>query len=161
MRCGILLVLGAFAMGGSAWGQSVDSDAKPTAPEVDESYQPSTEHPRLLLTKAKLRLLRRERERQSARWLQFEVLMRGRAQMPEPGFAQALYYQVTGERRAATDAIDWALKDTNDIRQQALVLDWCQPALTAEQRRALVTKLKTALARRAAADPSGMRARVF
>jgi hypothetical protein len=42
-----------------------------------------------------------------------------------------------------------------------LVLDWCQPALSAEQRRALVNKLKTALARRPGADPSAMRARVF
>ena len=31
--------------------------------------------------------------------------------MPEPGFAWALYYQVTRQPAAAKQAIDWALKD--------------------------------------------------
>ena len=45
-------------------------------------------------------LLRRERERQSLRWNQFHLLMAGKAPMPEPGFAQALYYQVSGSAEA-------------------------------------------------------------
>ena len=36
-------------------------------------------------------------ERQSMRWNQFHLLMAGKAPMPEPGFAQALYYQVSGD----------------------------------------------------------------
>jgi len=50
-----------------------------------------TEHPRLLLRPQRLRLLRRERERTSMRWQQFEALVAGGAPMPEKGFALALY----------------------------------------------------------------------
>src|SRR4051812_5979879 len=56
-----------------------------------------SEHPRLLLRPQRLRLLKRERERQSARWRQLEILVAGSAPMPEPGFAWALYYQVAGD----------------------------------------------------------------
>ena len=65
----------------------------------------STEHPRLFLRPARLRLLRRERERTSLRWQQFHSLMAGNAAMPEPGFAHALYYEVAGDKDAGRKAI--------------------------------------------------------
>lgn len=57
----------------------------------DVDYQVYTEPPRLLLNQRRLRLLKRERERESLRWQQFDSLMRGKARMSEPGFALALW----------------------------------------------------------------------
>src|ERR1700674_3111394 len=68
----------------------------------DESLDIYTEHPRLFLGAQRLRLLRRERERRTTRWLQIETLMTGKAVMPEPGLANALYYQVSGDKQFAT-----------------------------------------------------------
>ena len=89
-----------------------------------------TEHPRLFLRPQRLRLLKRERERASARWQQFETLVVGGAPMPEPGFAWALYSQVAGNAEFGRKAIAWALAPAADLRQQALVFDWCQDLLT-------------------------------
>jgi hypothetical protein len=107
----------------------------------DESLDVYTEHPRLLLTAQRLKLLKRERERRTTRWLQIETLMTGKAVMPEPGFADALYYQVSGDRQFATLAIRWALSTGSDLRQLALVFDWCQDALSAPQSKDLAAKL--------------------
>jgi len=67
----------------------------------DESLDIYTEHPRLFLGAQRLRLLRRERERRTTRWLQIETLMTGKALMPEPGFANALFYQISGDKQYA------------------------------------------------------------
>jgi hypothetical protein len=97
--------------------------AQETAPA--EPVVVSTEHPRLFLRPARLRLLRRERERESLRWEQFHSLMSGGAPMPEPGFADALYFQVAGDKESGRKAITWALGPNADLRQMALVFDWC------------------------------------
>jgi hypothetical protein len=108
----------------------------------DESLDIYTEHPRLFLTAQRLRLLKRERERRTTRWLQIETLMTGKAVMPETGFANALYYKVTGDRQFAGLAIRWALGSTGaDLRQLALVFDWCQDALAEQQSKDLAAKL--------------------
>ena len=88
--------------------------------QADESFVVTGEHPLLLLRPQRIRLLRRERERRSARWQQFEALMAGHAAMPEQGFALALYYQVAGEAGAGRRAIEWALTSGDDLRQLAL-----------------------------------------
>ncbi len=105
-------------------------------------YRADNPHPRLLLTAKRLKLLRRERERQSMRWNQFQLLMAGRAPMPEPGFAGALYYQVAGDPDAGRRAISWALGSGADLRQQALVFDWCQELLSPADSKALAAKLE-------------------
>jgi hypothetical protein len=113
--------------------------AAQTSEEILDIY---TEHPRLLLTTQRLRLLKRERERRTTRWLQLETLMTGKAAMPEPGFADALYYQVSGDRQYATQAIRWALgPSATDLRQLALIFDWCQDALTEPQSKDLAAKM--------------------
>ena len=61
------------------------------AQTTDDPVAVFTEHPRLFLRPQRLRLLKRERERASVRWQQFETLVVGGAPMPEPGFAWALY----------------------------------------------------------------------
>jgi hypothetical protein len=70
----------------------------------DEPVTVSSEHPRLFLRPARLRLLKRERERASARWQQFDALMAGNAPMPEPGMALALDYQISGNGSAERGA---------------------------------------------------------
>lgn len=113
----------------------------------DESFEPPGRHPALLLDARHLRLLRRERERGSPRWQQFESLIAGSAPMPEPGFALALYYQVAGDEAAGRRAVEWVLGDASDLRQLALVFDWCQPVMSEAQSAALARKLRSALDR--------------
>jgi len=131
----------------------------------DDDFHVYRDAPRLLLTLQRLRLLQRERERQSPRWEQFDALISGGAPMAEPGFAWALYYQVTRQASAAKQAIDWALKDVAEpnasvLRQLALVFDWCGPALTPAQSDRLAAKIQTAIAK-PASDVRGQNARVF
>jgi hypothetical protein len=122
----------------------------------------STEHPRLLLRPQRLRLLRRERERASQRWEQFAALVSGNAPMPERGFALALYYQVAGDASAGKAAIAFALEPAADLRQQALVYDWCQDLLSDAQRAALTARLEKAISGPPAdAGVSAARARVL
>ena len=109
---------------------------------ADELVMVSTEHPRLFLRPARLRLLKRERQRASPRWQQFEALIAGNAPMPERGFAQALDYQISGDAAQGQQAIAWALAPGSDLRQQALVFDWCQDLLSEAQRRDLTARLE-------------------
>src|SRR5439155_24802796 len=112
-----------------------------TAQAVEEGLDIYTEHPRLFLRPQRLRLLQRERDRRTTRWPQFETLMAGKAPMPEMGFAQALYYQVSGDEEAGRQAVRWALGPATDLRQLALVFDWCQGALSEPQSKALAAKI--------------------
>lgn len=107
-----------------------------------EEYSVYSEAPRLFLRPQRLRLLKRERERDSIRWRQFQLLVTGNANMPEPGFAYALYYQTTSDASYAARAIDWATSPAGlDPYQLALVYDWCAPALKDPQRKTLETRL--------------------
>src|SRR5258708_1813690 len=107
----------------------------------DDPVAVFTEHPRLLLRPQRLRLLKRERERGSARWQQFEALVAGGAPMPERGFAWGLYSVVAGNEALAREAIKLAMTGAVDLRQQALVFDWCQNLLSDSQRRDLAARL--------------------
>jgi hypothetical protein len=106
-----------------------------------------TEHPRLFLRPQRLKLLQREKERRSLRWQQFELLMAGHAPMPEAGFAHALYYRAGQDQDSGRRAVTWALgpgtdlRSTTDLRQLALVFDWCQDLLSPAQSKALAAKL--------------------
>src|SRR5664279_6196903 len=111
----------------------------------DDPVAVFTEHPRLFLRPQRIRLLKRERERASPRWQQFETLVAGGAPMPERGFAWALYFQVTGNQEFGRKAIAWALTPAADLRQQAVVFDWCQDLLTEPQRRDLTARLAKGL----------------
>lgn len=119
-------------------------------PQAAEPLVVGTDHPRLFLRPARLRLLRRERERKSMRWEQFDTLMAANSPMPEPAFAWAFYYQVAGSAEAGKQAVAWALgsaSGTNpDLRQLALVFDWCQDLLSASQQKALAARIQKRLA---------------
>src|ERR1700685_2965835 len=84
----------------------------PLLPAADEDFHVFTDSPRLLLTKQRLRLLQRERERDSIRWQQFDALVSGGAPMPEAAVAQAFYYQVSGNAAAGGKAVEWALSES-------------------------------------------------
>jgi hypothetical protein len=135
--------------------------------QADDDFHVYREAPRLLLTPQRLRLLQRERERQSPRWEQFDSLIAAGAPMPEPGFAWALYYQVTRQPASAKQAIEWALADATNaahLRQLALVFDWCGPAMTPAQSDRLAAKIERFLAMPGPApgqDVAGQNARVF
>ena len=127
-----------------------------------QDFKIYTEHPRLLLRPQRLRLLKREKERQSMRWRQFEMLMTGKAAMPEPGFALALYYQVSGDEEAGQEAVNWALGASADLRQAALVFDWCQPVLSEQQSQALAGRLQRGIEQTARSNSlADARARVL
>ena len=132
------------------------------AQAAESDYFIYRDHPRLLLSARRAKLLERERERQTMRWMQFEALMAGQARMPEPGFARALRYVATGERAHGRDAIEWALKESRDLRQTALVFDWCQELVTAAESTQLQAKLQRGLEElRDKQDLASIRSRVF
>src|SRR5712671_2475890 len=80
------------------------------AQNAEDEYRVYTAHPRLFLRPQRLRLLQRERPRQSLRWRQFEMLVAGKITFPEPGFALALYYAVSADAEVGRQAVAWALR---------------------------------------------------
>lgn len=139
--------------------------AAPLCAQSDE-FRVYTDAPRLLLTPQRLRLLQRERQRDSLRWNVLDALISGGAVPPEPGFAWALYYRTTGDLSWGKKAVEWALgANATDLRQLALVYDWCGPAMTAEQSTSLAAKLQRGLSapppKEAQTDVRQQRSRVF
>ncbi len=117
--------------------------------QADEDFHVYTDSPRLLLTHQRLRLLQRERERESVRWQQFDALVSSGAPMPEPGLALALYSQVSKNPAACRKAIE-VVRAGRSRREAAFVLDWCAPVMTEEEKR-LITLSTLA----SGGDPNG------
>jgi hypothetical protein len=122
--------------------------AAPSAPETFKVY---SDAPRLFLSAARVKLLRRERDRRSLRWEQFQTLWGADAQFPEFGWTAALRYQVTQEESAGRQAVTWAtgkagLADAaisdGIARQMALISDWCAPLISAEDKRVIFARLE-------------------
>ncbi len=139
--------------------------AAPLFAQSDE-FRVYSDAPRLLLTAQRLRLLKRERERDSLRWQPFNALVSGGAAMPEPGFAWSLYYRISGEMAWGKKAVEWALGedakgDVRDLRQLAIVFDWCGPAMTDSQADRLAAKLQRSLAAASGGDVRQQSARAF
>jgi hypothetical protein len=142
--------------GGILCGFAMAAAAQSPSPAPDEDFHVYSDSPRLLLTKDRLRRLQRERDRHSPRWMQFDALISGGAPLPEPGFAAALYSQVAKDPASARLAIEWAVSDraeaSRDLRQLALVFDWCGAAMTKSQADKLFDKIQRGLA--APVDPA-------
>jgi len=120
--------------------------------EYKGDYLTDRAHPRLWMPARRAKLLARETQRDSLRWAQFNTLIRGGVKMPEPGLALALYFVATQSEEHGKRAVAWALDPaTRDLRQMAVVFDWCQPALGANESKALVKKIESALAAQTAA----------
>jgi hypothetical protein len=116
----------------------------------DDPVAVFTEHPRLFLRPQRLRLLKRERERSSARWQNFEALVAGGAPMSERGFAWGLYSVIAGNQDLGRQAVMLALTGALDLRQQALVFDWCHDLMSDSQRRDFAARLQKGIADTAA-----------
>ncbi|MDP9169348.1 MAG: hypothetical protein M3N54_01910 [Acidobacteriota bacterium] len=110
-----------------------------------DTFKVYTDSPRLFLRPARLKLLRRERERQSLRWEQFDLLWNGNAPFGEPGWVAALRYQIAQDEVAGRKAIAWASGPGTDVRQIALVADWCAPILSPADQTRILTKLQRTL----------------
>jgi hypothetical protein len=146
MRAGLLILF--FAAGAAAQ-------------TTGDEFRVYNEHPRLFLTAQRMRLLKRERDRDSMRWRQFALLVRAAAQLPEPGFALALFYSVTGEAETGKRAVAWATGPGTDVRQLALVYDWCQPIMTPAQSSALAAKIHRLIDQKPAPGIDARRDRVL
>lgn len=133
------MVATALALLPEAWGAVAQAQtAAPEAPPADEDLKVYTEAPRLFLRPQRLRTLRRERQRESVRWLQFDALISGKVPMPEHGFALALYAKVAERPDLCREAERGA---GADVRQMAIVFDWCQPPGLAPKLKAAAEKL--------------------
>ncbi|MBK7927994.1 MAG: hypothetical protein IPJ98_11025 [Bryobacterales bacterium] len=124
-----------------AWGQA------------GAKYRVDVEHPRLLLPQRRARLIRREQERDTMRWSQFKTLVEGGTKFPEPGFALATYYMASGNQERGRQAVEWALGAGSDLRQLAIVFDWCQLLMSKEELGRLEAKLRAGLAKEAGTGP--------
>ncbi|MFN9918895.1 MAG: hypothetical protein ACK52Z_13360 [Acidobacteriota bacterium] len=128
------------------------------APE--ESYKAYTEAPRLILKGARLRLLTRERERESIRYQQFAGYLSNQMAMGEMGFALALAGRIGAGEQYCGSAANWVKKDKGtDLRQRALVYDWCGEKLEGGEAKALAEGLKRSLP--AAGGIASLRDRAF
>ena len=150
----LLFILAALALFAQAQPPAARPNRVPgprPAPDLSE-YRVYSDPPRLLLNARRLRLLRRERERQSMRWQQFAALIEGHARMPEPGLSGALYGVVADSKSGCDSALEWSLgpadpQSPNDLRQMALTADWCSalagPDRLTRLRNRLLPALKT------------------
>jgi hypothetical protein len=118
-----------------------------TKPAATEDFGVYGDGPRLLLRPQRLRLIRRERERESIRWQQFGTLIAGGAAMPEPGFANALHYRATDNEASARKAIAAALRPGAPVREIALVYDWCEPVRSDAESAQMISALRASLSR--------------
>jgi hypothetical protein len=125
-----------------------------TSASADE-YRVFSDAPRILLRPQRLSRLRKEIARQTERFNQLQALVAGGAPMPEPGFAYGLYFQVTQEEQYAAKAQEFAAK-SNDIRQLAMVCDWCP-----DSQKTLLPKIKALIPKTPVNSVRVARDRVF
>ena len=116
MRLGILLALLIITLTDTAFAQL---------------SEPS---PQLLLTPQRLKRLKRDRDRQTQRWVNFEERVKNVPDSPERGFELALYYAITGKEAQGREAVEWAKAHPCNERQVALIRDWVDHSTTQSNR---------------------------
>jgi hypothetical protein len=135
-----------------------------------ESFKIFNDAPRLCLPPSRLKLLRRERERRSLRWEQFETLWSAASQFPEFGWTAALRYQIAQDESAGRQAVAWAadkagLADAalseGVARQIALVADWCLPLISGADKTAIFARLEKVATRTAVQTLADARTKAF
>ncbi len=130
-------------------------------PAAEIDYKTDLAHPRLFLPERRAKLVKRERERESIRWLALQTFAKGKIAWPEPGIALPLLYLATGSDQQGRAAVDWALGPGSDLRQLAVVFDWCQPLLSQQESAKLVAKIQQGLDKSAGKDLPSLRSRVL
>lgn len=124
----------------------------PMAAECQQNYRVDTPHPRLWLNARRLRLLKRERQRSSERWQELQSLIESGQTLPEEPLILALQYAVEDKQEAGGQAASWAVKRTGEssvadpveLRALAIVLDWCYPLFSEEDRAKILTRVSRA-----------------
>ncbi len=86
-----------------------------------EAAQLESHKPALLLTDQRIKRLKRDRERQTQRWTNFESRVKNVTDSSERGFELALYYRITGDESSAAEADRWIRSHPCERRQAALV----------------------------------------
>src|SRR5689334_12599673 len=95
MRISAFLLLGALLLAPAAG--------------CEQAYSVNTPHPRIWLNARHLRLLKRERERNSVRWQQL-LAVENRDSFAEPPVVNALLYQAASDAEAGGRAAAWAVQ---------------------------------------------------
>ena len=97
---------------------------------TNSAFAQASEHsPQLLLTPQRLKRLKRDRDRQTPRWLNFEERVKNVPDSPERGFELALYYAITQDETKGREAVEWAKTHSCNERQVALIRDWVDDSL--------------------------------
>lgn len=125
-------------------------------------YRVYNDHPRIWLEQDRLIRLQRDAERDTTSWNRLREMVTDPTRLAEPAFAQALVFQASDDAAAARAAIDWALQavarqlsQPGDIRQAALVYDWCHAGLSDSEKQTLIVGLAASVETTAALnDPS-------
>jgi len=115
-----------------------------------------TDSPRIFLREDRLRRLQRDVERETSRWRGLADRLAQPGSLSEEPFALALAYQARGDQALGRKAVEWALAkagaawtEPNDLRQAAIVFDWCGNLLSEAEKSRLISSLA-----RAAGDAS-------
>ncbi|MDE0107873.1 MAG: hypothetical protein OXJ37_23040 [Bryobacterales bacterium] len=114
------------------------------------------EHPRLFLEPSRLQRLRNDVDRQSLRWRSLSDLVAAETAFEEQPLVDALRFQVEGAETAGRAAVAWSKRlsengigNAGELRQAALVYDWCydlfDPSERAELREAMATAVSSLL----------------
>ncbi len=106
-------------------------------------YRVYEDHPRLFLEPDRLKRLRKDVERRSARWERLRRLTEENVPLPEEPLVRALQFQAAGDEGAGRRAAAWAVSKAEDskgferladLRLGSLVFDWCYELFTEEER---------------------------
>ena len=104
-------------------------------------YRVYEDHPRLFLEPSRLQRLRKDVERQSLRWQSLSNLVAAGTAFEEQPLVEALRFQVEGAETAGRAAVAWSKRlaengigNAGDLRQAAIVYDWCYDLFDASER---------------------------
>lgn len=130
------------ALGAATLGWILLAVCEPVTGQAD--FRVYHDHPRLFLEPARLERLRKDVDRQSLRWQALRAMVDSGTTFPEQPLADGLVYQVEGTQAAGKRAAQWGarvaesgVQTAADLRQAALVYDWCREALGESTRPAL------------------------
>ncbi len=127
-----------LCVGGAAFGQA--------------EFRVYEDHPRLFLEPSRLQRLRKDVDRQSLRWQSLSNLIAAETAFDEQPLVDALRFQVEGAEAHGQTAVAWSMRlaqdgirSAADLRQAALVYDWCYDLFDASDRDGLRDALADAV----------------
>ncbi len=129
------------------------------------------EHPRIFLESSRLTRLRKDLDRQTLRWRTLADLFAAGTRFAEQPLVDALRFQVEGNEESGREAVAWINRIAQDdirtaaqLRQAALVYDWCRELFEVSDREAARDAMASAvgtLLPRADLDVGLIRAAIF